>query len=364
MKKNIFIITVLLTLISCSSNKEIVNKGVVKKSQERVPTESGLWYYLPKTVVEVEVTAEKIIHKVGPFYRFSQRFLNLSDVVSENKETWVISDAKITTYGIPDKEKLFSINTTGLPSLAAISLDENGVLRSVNLHQRGKRKEDIKEFVKPIKSIEEINFDDVPYTEEQLIKTSTAAMAEEVAKEIYRLRALRKDILEGEIDNLPPDGYAYEQTLAEIKRQEQAYLELFTGKKIVQKQTKVFKYIPEKDYYYNDVLFRFSEKSGFLRENDVSGTPVYIEFEVLEGVNEDLVSQENEKDASNRGLIYCQPGVANVKIIDRTVQLIEKDVNIAQFGKILRMPADILENKDAGVILDGSTGAVKNVVIK
>ncbi len=365
MKNITFVITILsaLLLFACASKKEMVNIAEVKHSNEKTPSYHGLWYYLPKTIVEIEVEAQKTIHKAGPFYRYSQRFLNLSDVISENKDEWSIVGATVSTSGIPDYEKLISISTEGNPIISAIQLTEDGVLHSIN-YKNLDYSESINEESRSesVITIDNVNFDEVPFTEEQLIKTSNAAMAEEVAKEIYRLRALRKDILVGDVDNLPPDGVAYEKALAEIKRQEQAYLELFIGKKEVQRVKRKFQYVPGKEPYVNEVLFRFSDAKGFLDKKDVSGTPVYVEFEVVLGSKSSLIDSENVKLIKNRGLIYCFPAVANVKIVDRTLLLSEKNINVAQFGKLLRMPGDILEKSNSGVIMDISTGAIKKVM--
>ncbi len=360
----IIVIFSLLFFFGCASNKKIINQAEIIQSKENVPTTHGLWYYLPKTVIDIEVELEKTVQKVGPFYRFSQRFVNIADVISEDKEEWTIVNAKIATSGIPDYSKLISILPTGNLSISAIQLTQEGILQSINCKEcEFEESEQYENIAEPLISISNVNFDDVPFTEEQLIKTSNAAMAEEVAKEIYRLRSLRKNILMGEVDNLPPDGLAYEKALDEIKRQETAYLELFVGKKEVQRTTKKFKYVPGKEYYTNEVLFRFSDSKGVLSEKDVTGTPVYVEFEVVKGSESSLIENEIFKEVKNRGLIYCFPAVANVKIVDRTVLVAEKNINVAQFGTLLRMPADVLEQSNSGVIMDVSTGAIKKVIV-
>ena len=46
------------------------------------------------------------------------------------------------------------------------------------------------------------------FSEELLMAGSTAKQAEVAAKQIYRVRESRLNILTGEADNLPPDGEA------------------------------------------------------------------------------------------------------------------------------------------------------------
>ncbi|MDR2928684.1 MAG: DUF4831 family protein [Cytophagaceae bacterium] len=356
-------ITIFL-LSSCAVNKNTTAKGVVTQSQSTVPNEHGLWYYLPKTVVRVEVTAEKEVVKTGAFYRFSQRFLNISDVITEDKEEWRITGAKVSTFGVPDETKLFRVSTQGAPAMAAMSLTENGILQRVNIpHEKRVKLPKSSRTSEKIISLSDVHFNDVPFTEEQLIKSSTTAMAEEVAKEIYRLRQIKNQMLKGDIESLPPDAGAYKITFEEIEKQENAYLKLFTG--IVEKQTvtRVYEFVPDDSHSLNTVLLRFSPQNGFLENMDVSGTPVYIEIEVDTVQKQNYLSMEDKKSVNTSGLAVCNPATGKVKIIDRTLLLAETNVQLGQFGQLYRLPADLLDNTDAGIMLDDATGAVKEIII-
>lgn len=363
MRAFVIIFSFFLSLSACSSGQKVTHRGVVKQTAATTPSHHGLWYYLPKTVVQVEMVAEKRVYKAGPFYRFSQRFLNISDVVTQDKEEWVLVDAKISTFGKADQARLFSVTTSGQPALAALNLSQEGVLLSVNHLSNYRGSIADAKFADKFISLGSVNFNDTPYSEEQLIKTSTTAMAEEVAKEIYRLRALRKDLLQGDLDLLPPDGIAYEKALADIDRLEKAYLQLFVGKKEVQRVSKFYDFTPEQSATLESVLLRFSDLNGFLDGKDVSGTPVYIEIEIKNGEGQNLVEVEEVKDKSNRGLIYCQPASAVVKIIDRTLLLSSKEVGLAQFGQLLRLPADLLDSQKVGVVMNPSTGAIEQILL-
>ena len=360
-----FIFIAIMMLSGCTANKQ-TSKGVVSQSAGVVPTGHGLWYYLPKTAIRVEITAEKRVAKAGAFFRFSQRFLNITDVITEDKEEWRIVGAKISTFGIPDEKKLFMVSTEGTPAMAALSLTQNGILKSVNtpgMKKHGFMNEK-KSLPEEVISLKNISFDDVPFTEEQLIKSSTTAVAEEVAKEIYRLRQIKKQIMNGDMDLLPPDAGAYEQTFAEIEKQEKAYMSLFTGIEKKQTFTRVYEFIPESSQSPNTVLFRFSQQNGFLESMDVSGTPVYIEIEATSNNAKNYIAIEDKKAVNTTGLAVCNPGKAKVKIIDRTLLLTEQEVQLGQFGQLYRLPADLLNNNNAGVRLNETTGAVENVIIK
>jgi len=364
MKAKVFFLFSVAFLYGCST-KEPVSSGIVTLSKNNIPSEHGLWYYLPKTVIKIEIIAEKEVAKTGPFYRFSQRFLNISDVVTEDREGWHIIGANISTYGIADEKKLFKVSTEGTPGMAALSLTTDGVLKSINHNKTEKfnNQELLEQPSSKIISLENINFNDVPFTEDQLIKSSTTAMAEEVSKEIYRLRQLKSRMIKGEV-KFSPDTGSFEQMLAELEKLEQAYLSLFTGK--IEKQTikRVYEFIPDNSQNANTVLLRFSQQKGFLESMDVSGTPVYIEIEVNTKNTNNYLLEEDKKTENTTGLAVCNPVPAKVRIIDRTLLLTESKVFLGQFGQVYRLPKDLLNGSKIEILLDESTGAIKEIKIK
>ena len=364
MRCKLFFILSMILLCRCAS-KESVSKGSVSLSKSKVPTEHGLWYYLPKTVIRVEIIAEKEVTKAGPFYRFSQRFLNISDVITEDREGWYIVGANISSHGIADDSKLFKVSIEGTPGMAAMSLTPDGVLKSVNSAMNEVSNSQVipEHPVTKLISLENINFNDVPFTEEQLIKSSTTAMAEEVSKEIYRLRQLKSRIIKGEI-KISSDTGSFEQIFAEIEKLEQAYLSLFTGK--IEKQTvkRVYEFIPDDSQNVNTVLLRFSQQKGFLESMDVSGTPVYIEIEVNAKNTDNFLLNEDKKTENTTGLAVCNPVSAKVRIIDRTLLLSESKVFLGQFGQVYRLPKDLLNNSKIEIVLDESTGGVRELRIR
>ncbi len=368
----------LAALAACTSGQPM-SQGTAQPVGAEEPNAHGLYYYLPTTSLQIEITAEKRIRKAGPFYRFSQRYLNITDVITEDTEEWVLVDAKVKTVGIPDKSRLFRVNTTGFPSMAALTLSEEAVLLGLNLSPQRQFSRGAEQpyesdspmgpkysrghgnaFNKEPLTLAEINFNDVPMSEEQLIKSSTTAMAEEVAKEIYRIREIRTEIISGD---LQVSGDV-KVLLEEMDKLEKAYLSLFVGKEIKGRVTKVFDYYPGPERSINTVLIRFSDKKGFLDKMDVSGTPVYLEVEVLDGNNTDYVALETPKSENNRGLTYINPAKARVRVIDRTVQLLSEEVFLAQYGQLLRLAADLTDGPGVGVELDPATGALRRIFTK
>ena len=66
-------------------------------------------------------------------------------------------------------------------------------------------------------------------TEEILMASSTAKMAELVAKEIYNIRESKNALLRGQADNMPSDGAQLKIMLDNLNLQEEAMTEMFSG---------------------------------------------------------------------------------------------------------------------------------------
>jgi hypothetical protein len=355
--KNLSIVIILALLGACTAPRTISKADF--NTADATAGSGKLYYHLPTTVINIEVTARKVIEKRGPYYRYSERYLNLSDIIAEDKEYWEITGATIYTTGIPDSNRFFSISAEGTPAGAAVSLTPDGTLLGFNIPATGSSQKSLPIDAKNIEeSTVEFNFDDIPYTEEQLIKTSSAATAEEVAAEIYNIRDSRRRLLEGDIKNLPPDEGSYQRILDGLDRMEKQYLSLFKGKKQINTQKHTFRFVPDANASANQVLFRFSTQKGFTGIDDMAGTPVYIEVLSEEAAKNNQV-QINSKERT--GMIYCKPQKATVKIIDRTMLLTQEEMLIGQYGTLHTLPVSLLDNPDTIVELDPATGAIVNI---
>lgn len=366
--KNVFFVLMLFTLGACSSQQP-VSRADFSMAGEDQSIPEGIIYNLPSTVIKVEITATETIEKRGPYYRYSQRFLNLSDIITEDKTYWEITGARIYTSSVPNPDRTFFVTSEGTPAGAAVNLTPDGILKGLNLSDVSKKAVDKEMEITRTRTTakDEMSFNDIPFTEEQLIKTSSAATAEEVAAEIYRLRDARRRLIESDMQKLPPDNGAYKRLLKEIRHLEQQYLSLFKGKQQTKTITKTFTFLPDAGKPANQVLCRFSSQKGFTDIIDMSGTPVYIEVQTetkSEEPGSTQTDQAKKEEKERSGLFYCRPAKANVKIVDRTVLLNEKEVLIGQFGSLHQLPASLLDNPSTAVKMDPKTGAILEIKTK
>lgn len=363
MKKLVLSIGIAALFSSCAVEQTIPSKVNVQKVADMSnATQDVLLYNLPSTVIRVNVEVEKTISKVGPFYRYSQKMLNVSDVVTQDKEEWRIKSVEIETYGIPDESNEYAISYSGASSAPFINLSASGVLTGINACT-GNETSFLKDYtITKMPSLDEVNFNEVAMIEKQLAKTSTAAMAEETANYIYKIRKRRFKILASDYEQLPPDGQSYEVMVRELNQLEKEHMELFVGKKETFTMKQSFDIVPHEMSANNDVLFRFSALSGIVDKMDVSGAPVYFELEAEETKPRPDAPVSYEKGVQPRhGLYYCKPGKATVKIIDKNELIKEKEVLLAQYGQVVSMPSNVLEQEGVSIRINPVTGALQSI---
>ena len=83
---------------------------------------------------------------------------------------------------------------------------------------------------------------------------------------------------------------------------------------------------------------------------DLSGTPLYIKLEVDQKPKFKKGVNPEQKDIQEDGLYYCVPASVNVKIVDKNVEIAKGNISIAQYGEVVSMPADILEQNNVTII--------------
>ncbi len=334
--------TILLAAIALS---------IAANAQQIDKNESALVYYLPKTEVMLEVEYERVDAKVGMFYQYAQRYLGLDDIVKENKVTYKIKNISFQTRTIPDKSRAYAIRNSNYN--IGISLTEDGILCGINarnkdaVNNKFDYKTGVYEETRPQKTY-------VPLGEEQILSGSQAKMAESTAKQIYRIRENRFNLLSGEVENMPTESEAVKLILEQMQQQEDALCELFTGTKTV---TTHYAYYPIDFNKENNktTLFRFSTLSGPVDASDLSGSPITV---TIEQRKPDFLSTQKEKKASKDAIYYNVPGDASITVMQGNQILAQKDLKVAQLGIAVPLETAWLFKK---ILINPETGLVSQV---
>ena len=328
-------------------------------------TQDAVSYWLPKTRLTITVTTRKSIFKPGEFSRYAERYLRINGVKDKVEEVWEITGIKITSEGIPDKDKLYTLTFPQKGVRPYFELTDQGLLSAVNT-----RKSD-KDVISPTpltpaQSIKKrVNPQDY-MTEEILMAGSSAKMAELVAKEIYNIRESRNAITRGQADFVPKDGESLKFMLESLNEQEAALLTLFSGTSETEEHTFTIDVTPDAPAK-NQLLFRFSTKLGVLPVDNLAGEPVWIDItdkKMLENYVAPVSSGSSNKyvKSGSQFLYYRIPGRASIKIYNNRISFIEQDIQIAQFGNVEVLSSTIMgKNADTKIIFDTTTGNILSI---
>ena len=355
MKKIIIVAGLLLSLPGLSQTK-VVKKNAVKAN------DFGIVYSLPKTLLTVDAEVTKVSCKAGPYYQYAEKYLGVKDIVTEDRVYYELGKISLENHGIPDKDATYMIQFKQKTVAPFAYLTEDGLLCSINAVYKpdstSKKKEVSKQ--QPVTSSSD---QASVYSEELLMAGSMAKQAEVAAKQIYRIRESRLNILTGEVDNLPPDGDAMKIVIQQLEEQERILTELFTGIKT----REVIHYavdIEPTESLEKEVLFRFSKKLGIVDADDLGGAPVYLNLKALEKQSQLDPKEAEKKEKSMKGIVYNVPGKAEVEIFFDKKSLFKGDVMVTQFGYREELTPVMLEDKKAPVkvYFYPETGAIKQII--
>lgn len=326
-------------------------------------TTEGITYFLPRTALQVVVTAKRTVYEPGEYAVYAERFLRLNDVVQEKIERWQLQSISISTYGKADTLHAFSITHNIKTPAPFVRLAPDGRLLSINTEPL-----DLEEFEEPsVMEIKEAKVDAADFkTRDVLNAGSKLKMAELTANEIYDIRENRSLLAKGQADFMPTDGEQLRLMLAALDKQETALLQLFKGSSSSEMHTFVLHYDPAKEGVTHDVLFRFSEHLGLVENDNLAGEPYYIDVRDLKTLPAVKTIDPKDKKALKKaqqiqqlGLRYMLPGTAEIKIYDAYNVLATLQVPFSQFGRIEHLGGALFNKKmQTSVQLSPTTGGL------
>lgn len=346
MKKGLIAIGLFCSLSVAAQDVSTYTPGTINE---------GVIYYLPKTEIEVQVTATKVTYTPGEFCQYADRYLRLTGISAQPDEHWEINAIKVRSVGVPDPENAYAVKLKDKSVASQVELTPEGIIKAINTTAPAEKVAATKLTEATRKRIDPRSF----MTEEILMAGSTAKMAELVAKEIYNIRDSKNSLTRGQADYMPKDGAALKLMLDNLEEQEQAMTQMFAG--ITERTEKVFtiRVTPEGDIK-DKVAFRFSKKLGILGVDDLAGEPFYISI-----VNEETLPPVDPKAKEKKkidGVIYNIPGKALVTVFTPLKKYFEGELPVTQFGTT-EVLVDNLFNKKVNtrVIFNPNTGGIVKI---
>lgn len=351
--KNLIIIAALLLGLPLAAQTKVVKKNAVKANN------FGITYSLPKTSLIVEAEVTKVTCKAGPYYQYAEKYLAVQDAIAEDAVYYELGKVRLINRGVPDPDNTYIVEFKPGTVAPYAYLTEDGLLCSINTEYVPAEEKAEKKAVAAKQGAAQNSV----LSEELLMAGSTARQAEVAAKQIYRIRESRMDILTGEADNLPPDGEAMKLVIQQLEAQEQTLSHLFTG--TTEKTTDLYEVsIIPSDELDKEVIFRFSKQLGIVDADDLGGAPVYMNLIATERVPQLEPKEAEKKEKSLKGIIYNVPGKAKVEITMGKRTLYKGEAQITQFGTQEGLAPVMFEDKKAPVKISfyPETGAIKQII--
>ena len=322
-------------------------------------TLDGVNYFMPQTALRITVVAEKTVTTPGELNKYAFRYLRLNDVPTTTMTEWTIKNVTIEPYGVPDQKKAYNIKVKSKTVAPLVSLTHDGILLAINAEAQEETLPDLPQGT-PAPTLPNPK----QYMNQEILSAgSTAKMAELCAQEIYDIRESRNALVRGEADNTPKDGQQLQLMLGQLDTQAQALESLFSGTR--QTSTEVFSlvYLPTQETE-RDILFRFSQITGVVDKDDLSGQPIYISIKNTGSLpqKQDNPEADKKKAKMEKGIYYNVPAREAVTVFDlnKTYQQIE--CSMGQFG-YTEILSDVLFDKKitTKVTFYQENGAVKKL---
>ena len=333
-------------------------------SQVVQENELALVYYMPQTLMEIDITYTVETEEAGPYSRYAEKYLGTEDVISVNSQKAEIVSVYVRSRSKADLSRPVKVSADGGANMQLLSIAENGVLYGYNLpmtiHTMQPTAGEMP--ASPVNARATQQPVSLPLTEEQLKTQIPALRAEAIAKQIYRIREAKMYLLSGEIENAPGDGKGLEVALKELSKQEKQLVQLFTGKRSKKTVVKTIQYLPTRSE--EKPLLYFSPENGVTAEEDASALPVMLNFIARKQVLAPAV--QTKKNAKNTPvaspICYNLPGAGLYTISYDGAMLLEGTLPIAQFGIAIPLPQNLfLGNKQPVIYFNTETGNIQAI---
>ena len=327
-------------------------------------TLEGVNYFLPKTVFEVVVVAEKAVTRPGEFADYADRYLRLANVPKSESTEWTIKSITLLPYGVPDADKAYSIKLRAKTSAPLVSLTPEGLLLSINTTADPESVPELPTSVPAPKPVEPRDY----MSHEILSAGSTSKMAQLTAEEIYDIRESRNALIRGEADNTPKDGQQLKLMLDNLDKQLYALESMFKGETLTSTEVMSFDYEPTSNPEVlgnRQLLCRFSKRLGLVATDDLAGEPIWITIQPLHSLPVAVADPETAKKKAKmeQGVYVNQPLRTRIVISNAKQTLLTTEVPIAQLGTT-EILSDALFNKqmETRILFHQHTGSVKTIL--
>ena len=352
--RNKFLVILLIFTVATTLHAQSVQKVSIGDNQNY-----GITYTLPKSVVQLKAKATMTKTEAGVFAPYAEKYLGLTDVALVNQTQWELNSVSLELVAMPDESKTYHIQFPEKGAMPQFYLSEDGSLLSVN--REPEHEDSVVDSPLP-ETNPKLSLKATDVLSEEILKAgSKAKQAELTAREIFSIRESKRNLLKGDVDNMPADGASFQIMIDNLNAQEEALLSLFKGVSTVSEVERTFDYVPT-DNVANEVLFRFSSFEGFVAADDLLGEPYYVSVTIVDDNRmSEPVAVEGKKKNANNGIAYTIPGKASVTVRYNGETIIETTAQMGQFGHVEQLPSAQFSDKKkmASASFNPLTGSIR-----
>lgn len=317
--------------------------------------EAALIYYSPKTAFNLEFTYIVETRERGIYAAYAEDLLGVTDVVKETATLCTLKDVRIGATSSTDYTRPHKVSSeSGIPML--LTINDKGLLTGYNVPFEPKKSELKKEDDHKCHKHPAPKLQTAPIPEEVLKAANPLAQANEVAKQIFRLRETRMYLLSGEVEHAPADGRSMELVLEELADQERALTELFVGKKHIRKEHKRVLVEPSDI----DKLLFFSDENGFTDGDNVDADTIVVHMLCQQQIIRHANPKAKKAELSQ--IVYNIPGNCAVSVLYKGSTLASRELPVAQLGVDVALPKSWFTGKELPkIVFSEKTGNIVSV---
>lgn len=335
-------------------------------AQQQDPAGS-LTYYLPSTVIRLEVEAVQEKFYAGPYAKYAEKYLGIK-VRQKDETTYQLTEIKMTSSVEADYSKRYSLvvnngvidasflklSTYGLVSFGDAAHGNQVAWRfptetAGNFADKGVSSNITSEATVLYKK-DKGNSSRVSVQQNVIVTKSLEQKASETASMILNLRKQRLQIVTGDTD-ATYSGEAMGAAIEELSRLESEYMTMFVGYSEYQTQKKNFELIPDatrENQRY--VAFRLSDSAGLVPADNLSGKPVVMEIvpQVFEQIAQPVPDEKHAKKSKKEVVApavlayYRIPATCVVKLMEGVDVLLQTRMPVYQLGQESSLPVNVI----------------------
>ena len=370
--------------------------NVYRIDKNTVPTgKDGVYYSLPRTVIKVNVTIDRIENYKGPYAESALKYLGLKNVVEANSVEYIINNIKVTTSAEPDPDQyyfvefgdkisknekagLFSLSESGLilgtiqeepdtvKEVRIIKAEEPPLISEKDVFPEIFKYSADVSFVEKVDTIiRKVNIDTMTMEKQYLKRTVVEKSPEQKAKEaadfISKIKDHRFNLISG-FQEVNYNKETLEYMDAQLTTLEKEYMKLFTGISIHKTLVFSFVYTPNPNQVNAQMpVFKYSKTKGIVDLDEPGGKVVTVKLQ-RSGTTGSLsayLKNAAYDDKKKHGFFYRIPELAKVTVkLDENLQD-ETQCLVSQLGVVTFLPVNKWK-----VSFYKETGGLKGVVVE